>query len=133
MVETDALGPWRRAGAQHILLNWKQQQSGHKDTCHLPSSPFTAFDKPLLPPPPAFPEHCCPGTAALALLVGAVLPPRNRSASTLQAILAVPFLIGLVVSIQVHTLSCPPLADFPASNLSKSPFSRLLPGSQHHF
>lgn len=73
MVETDALGPWRRAGGQHILLNWKQQQSGHKDIRHLPSSPFTAFHKPLLPPPPAFPEHCCPGTAC-----GSCIAPQQQ-------------------------------------------------------
>lgn len=112
MAEMYALGPWRRASAQHILLNWKQQQSGHKDTPHLPNSPFTVFHKSLLPPPPAFPEHCCPGTAcgsSSALQQQVCQQPPGHPLRHPQA---VPSLTGPVVSTQVHTLSLSPTCWF---------------------
>lgn len=111
MLEMDALVPGTRAGAQHTLPNWKQQQRRHKDTPHIPNPPFHCF--PQASPPTT---SCIPW----ALLVGAVLfsraqhPPSHLSHSP-------------VVFTQVHTLSLspfqpltPPSHPFPGGCLGLS-------------
>lgn len=158
-LKTDALHRYSTSVFTYFLKQrgWKSQQallkagnwcfgSLEKSWCsaHPPKLAATAEWGQGHTSPPQFTLHCFPQasppttscipwafTAAPALLVGAVLlsraqhPPGHPGRPLSHR----PY--GFHSS--AHTCPCPLLADFPASNPSKSPFSRLLPGSQHLF
>lgn len=92
-----------------VTAGWAQ---GHTSS---PQLTLHCSPKPLLPPPPAFPEHCCPGTAP-------------RGCAALQAPWQTPLSQALWCAHKCTHCPCLLLADFPAPNPSESPFSRLLLG-----